>query len=156
MQPLPERIVCVQVPGDGLGVGERRLLALAVARGLLEVEQVHYVILDHAGASGLDRALVAAVIALYRARYVEAAKLLDRVVAYATVEQIAPRIREGPERRRYVRAHRRALRPRRALTPAAIHFGLHRRVHLLQREIADALLCRHDLFSCTLHRRPVA
>src|SRR5262245_43239448 len=145
MQPLPERVVAVEVPGDRLGVSERGLLALAVARRLLEVEQVHHVILDYAGAGGLDRALVAAVIALHRARHVQAAQLLDGVVAHAAVEEIAPGVRECPERRRHMRAHCRALRARSALAPAAVHLLAHLVIHLLQREIADALLCRHGL-----------
>src|SRR5207302_10662636 len=91
----------------------------------------------------LDRPLVAAVIALHRARHVQPAKLLDRVVAHAAVEWIAPRISERPERGRDVRAHGRALRARRALAPAALHLGAHLGVHLLQREITDALLGAH-------------
>ena len=37
---LPERIVGIEMPGDRLGIGQRRLLALAVVRGLLEVQEV--------------------------------------------------------------------------------------------------------------------
>src|SRR5262249_51943440 len=140
---IPERVVDRRVPGDRLGVGKRRLLALVVARRFLELEQVPDLVLDQ-GAAGrrLDRALVAAVLALDRARHVEAAQLLDRVVEHAVPEDVAPGIGEEPEARRDVGADRRALRPRRALALAALHLLAHLGVHLFQRNVADSLL-RH-------------
>src|SRR5690349_3449673 len=85
MQPCPERLVGIEMPGDRLGVGERGLLALVVAPRLLEVEEIHDVVLHHPGARRLDRALVAAIVALHRARDIRAAELLDRVVADAAM-----------------------------------------------------------------------
>ena len=46
VQPRPERVVGRQVPGDRLGVGERRLLPLVVARRALEIDQVRVIVLD--------------------------------------------------------------------------------------------------------------
>src|SRR5258708_7712038 len=60
VEPVPERIIGVQVPRDCLGIRKRRLLALVVIAGLLEVQQVLDVILHDGTASGrLDRALIA-------------------------------------------------------------------------------------------------
>src|SRR6266853_6962178 len=142
VEPIPERIIGVQVPGDYLGVGKRRLLALVVIAGLLEVQQVLDVILHDGTASGrLDRALIAAVFTLNGARYVEPAQLLDGVVTHAVLEDIAPGVGKGPEAFGHMRAHRGALRPGRALSLAALHLLAHFRVHLLQRNVADSLLC---------------
>ena len=48
VQPRPELVVDRQVPGDRLGVGQRRLLLVVVARRALEIDQVAVVVLDHA------------------------------------------------------------------------------------------------------------
>src|SRR5262245_37438527 len=140
---LPERVIGRGVPGDRLGVGERGLLALVVALRFLELEQVPDVVLDQRAARRrLDRALVAAVLAFHRARDVEAAQLLDRVIEHAVPEDVPPGIGEEPEARPDVGADRRALRPRRALALAALHLLAHLGVHLFQRNVADSLL-RH-------------
>src|SRR5689334_8595578 len=65
IEPLPERVVGIEMPRDRLGIGECGLLALAVARRLLEVEQILDMILDHSGARRLDRTLIAAIVALH-------------------------------------------------------------------------------------------
>src|SRR5438045_1233023 len=67
-----------------------------------------------------DRALIAAILALHRARDVTPAELLDAVVAHALAEYGLPGIGEGPECRGHVGANRLALRPRRSLAPAAL------------------------------------
>src|SRR5229473_2447038 len=114
VEPVPERIIGVQVPRDCLGIRKRRLLALVVIAGLLEVQQVLDVILHDGTASGrLDRALIAAVFTLNGARYVEPAQLFDGVITHAVLEDFAP---------------------------AAFHLLAHLRVHLLQRNVADSLL----------------
>ena len=46
VQALPQRIAGVEVPGDRLGICERRLLAIVIAIRLLEVQQVLDVGLD--------------------------------------------------------------------------------------------------------------
>src|SRR5215831_600222 len=138
---VPERIVGFAAPDDRLGIGERRLLSLVVFRRRFEIDQVPDVILDQGAApGGLLRALVAAIFALHRARDVEPAQLLDGMIEHAVVEEVAPRIGEEPERGRHVRAHRGALRPRRSLALATPHLFLHGGVHLLERDVADALL----------------
>src|SRR5438034_1782796 len=128
-------------------IRKRSLLALVVIAGLLEVQQVLDVIFHDGAARGrLDRALIAAVFALNGARYVEPAQLLDGVITHAVLEDVAPGIGKGPEALAHVRAHRRALGPRRALPLAALHFSAHLRVHFLERNVADSLLC-HGLSS---------
>src|SRR6476620_4344206 len=57
----------------------------------------------------------------------------------AVLEQVAPRVGEEPEACLDVGADRRALGTRRAFALAALHFLAHLRVHLLERDIADAL-----------------
>src|SRR5919107_243378 len=74
---LPEGVVGVEVPRDRLGVRERRLLALVVGLRALEVEELVVLALDEAEPAALLGALVAAVLALDRARDVDAAQLLD-------------------------------------------------------------------------------
>ena len=90
VQAFPECVIGVQVPGDRLGVGERRLLPLVVVSRLFEIEQVLDVALDDATGGRLDRALVAAVFALHRTRNVQPAHFLDGVVAHTVLEQVAP------------------------------------------------------------------
>src|SRR5262249_56688872 len=93
-----------------------------------------------AGIARLLRALVAAIIALDRARDVDAAELLDAVVRHAVAERVAPGIGEGPKDGRHVRAHRLAFGSRRALAAAALELGEHRRIADRGRvDIADAL-----------------
>jgi hypothetical protein len=122
------RVVDRQIPGDGLGVGERRLLPVVVMRRILEVDEIAVVVLDESLPGCLHRALVAAVLALDRARDIDAAQLLDRVVGNPVLEHVAPGARERPEHGRHVGADRLAFRPRRAFAPAAIELGQHRRV----------------------------
>src|SRR5882672_2676835 len=142
VEPVPERIIGVQVPGDCLGIRKRRLLTLVVFTGFLEVQQVLDVILHDGAARGrLDRALIAAVFALNGARYVEPAQLLDGVITNAVLEDVAPGVGKGPEAFGHMRAYRGALGPRRAFSLAALHFRAHFRVHLFQGYVADSLLC---------------
>src|SRR5882762_10127682 len=144
VQPFPERIIGVQVPGDCLGIRKRRLLPLVVIAELLEVQQLLDVVLHDGAASGrFDRALIAAVFALNGARYVEPAQLLDGVITHAVLEDVAPGVGKRPEAFGHMRAHRGALRPGRAFALATFHLHAHLRVHLFQRNVADSLL-RHD------------
>src|SRR3954462_15996733 len=94
---IPEGIVGVEMPGDRLGICERRLLALVVRRGLFEVQKIHDVVFDQRNARrGLHRTLITAILALHRARHVEPAELLDGVIEYAVAEEIMPGIGEEP------------------------------------------------------------
>jgi hypothetical protein len=77
---LPERVVGVEVPGDRLRVGQRGLLALVELVGALEVQELVVLALDQTERRPLDRALVAAVLALDAARVVDAAELLEVLV----------------------------------------------------------------------------
>src|SRR5215470_2810605 len=127
-QPRPEGIIGRQVPGDRLGVGERRLLLGVVMRRTLEIDQVAVVVLDDALRGRFDRALIAAELAADRARHVDAAELLDGVVGHAVLEHLAPRIGKGPEYGGHVGPHGLALRPGGAFTGTTFKFGPHRRV----------------------------
>src|SRR5262249_58154780 len=60
VQPRPELIVDRQIPGDRLGVGERRLLPLVVSARALEIDEIAVVVLDHALLRRLHGAPVAA------------------------------------------------------------------------------------------------
>ena len=128
MQARPQLVAGRQVPGDRLGVGQRRFLPLVVTRRALEIDQVGVVVLLEAGLGRLDRALVAAELAQHRTRDVDAAQLLDLVVGDAVLEHVAPGVGERPERRRHMRANRLAFRPRRSLPRAAFEFGDHGRI----------------------------
>src|SRR5262245_44678661 len=64
VKALPERVVGVEPPRDRLGVRERRLLAVGEPSRFFEFEEVAHVVLDHALGARLDRALVAAILAL--------------------------------------------------------------------------------------------
>src|SRR6478609_2665116 len=137
---VPERIVGGEMPGDRLGIRKRRLLPLVVRRGLLEVQQIHDVVLDQRTARrGLHRTLIAAILALHRARHVEPAQLLDGMIEYAVAEEIVPGIGEEPECGRHVGTHGGAFRPGRALTLASFHLLAHLRIHLFERDVADPL-----------------
>src|SRR5260370_9848460 len=48
VQPRPELIVDRQIPGDRLGIGERRLLPLVIAAPALSIEKIPLVVLDNA------------------------------------------------------------------------------------------------------------
>src|SRR5262249_12899785 len=58
VQPRPELVVDRQIPGDRLGIGERRLLPLVVVARALEVDEIAVVVLDHALLRRLHGALV--------------------------------------------------------------------------------------------------
>src|SRR5262245_3438884 len=73
VQALPEAVVGIEPPRDRLGVSERGLLALAVFRGLLEIDEIVGLGLLETAAEGLDRALIAAELARHGARDVEPA-----------------------------------------------------------------------------------
>ena len=128
VQPRPERVVDRQVPGDRLRIGERRLLLIAVAGRALEVDQVSVVVLDDALTRRFHGTLVAAVFALDRARHVDAAQLLDRMVGDAVLEHVAPGVRKRPEHGRHMGANRLAFRPGRTLAAAAVELRRHRLV----------------------------
>src|SRR5690242_1875078 len=145
VKPLPQRVIGLQAPRDRLRVGQGGLLALAEPRRALEVEQVVVLSLAQALRPGLLRTLVPAVLALQRAGHVDAAELLDGVIADAAAEDRLPRSRERPEARRNVRPHRRALRPRGALAPASLHLGPHLVVHRVEWQVADPLLAVHGV-----------
>src|SRR6185437_375816 len=145
--PVPELIRRRQVPGDRLGIGERGLLPVGVARRGLEVQQLVVLALGEACGCGRGRALVTAVLTLDRAGDVDPAQLLDLVVAHALTEDDVPRPREEPEAGGDVGPDRGAFRPRCALARAPLHLGPHLVVHLVQGHVADALLVRHGASS---------
>src|SRR5262249_58189495 len=103
-----------------------------------EVEQVVVLPLAQPLRPGLLRALVPAVFAFHRARHVDPAEFLDGVIADPVAEDRLPRPGERPESGGHPRAHRRTLRPRRALPPAPLHLGPHLVVHRLEWQGAGA------------------
>src|SRR6266700_4107226 len=122
VQALPEGVVGqVGVPGDRLGVSQRGALALVEAVGGLEVQQLVVVALVDALLAALHGALAAAVLAVHRARDVQAAQLLDAMVQDAVAERGPPRGGEGSEQLGHVRADRLALRTWRAVAPRVLH-----------------------------------
>src|SRR5262249_58712889 len=128
---------------DGFGVGQRRLLPVAVARRGLEVQQLVVLALGEAAGRRGHRALVATVFALDRAGDVDPAQLLDLVVTHALPEDVVPGPGEEPEAGRHVRPDGGAFRPRGAFARAAFHLGPHLIAHLVHRHAADPLLVRH-------------
>src|SRR5688572_10357308 len=90
VEALPQGVVRRAGPDDRLGVRERRLLAVAVGLGRLEVEELVVLSLDEAGRAALLRALVAAVLALDAARHVHPAQLLQGVIHDALAEEVLP------------------------------------------------------------------
>src|SRR6185369_185712 len=128
VQARPEFVVDRQVPGDRLRIGERRLLLLVVAGRALEVDQVAIVVFHDALARRFHGALVAAILAFDRARHVDAAELLDRMVGDAVLEYVAPGVCKRPEHVRHMGADRLAFRPWRALAAAAVELRQHRLV----------------------------
>src|SRR2546428_13971582 len=97
MHALPERFVGGEPPRNRFRVAERRLLPLGVARGLFEVEEVLAVALDQPGTRGLDRALVATIVALHRAGNIKPAHLLEGVIAPPVLKNVPPRVGECPK-----------------------------------------------------------
>ena len=63
VQTRPECIVDRQIPGDCLGIGQRRLLSLVVSARALEVDQVAVILFDNSLCRRLDGALIAAKLA---------------------------------------------------------------------------------------------
>src|SRR5258708_20085525 len=143
VQAFPEVVAVGQPPGNGLRICERRLFPVVESLRGLEVQQVVVLGLVQALFGGLDRALVAAVLAVDRARDVHPAQLLDAVVAHAGAENALPGTGERPEAGRHVGPDRAALRPGRSLPPAPLHPGPHLEIHLLKGHIADALPGSH-------------
>src|SRR5262250_1868292 len=133
------------MPGDCLGVGECRLLPVAITRRRLEVQQLVVLTLFQAAGRRRYRALVAAVFALDGAGDVDPAQFLDLMVTYAVPEDVGPGPGEEPEAGGNVRPDRGAFRPRGTFARATFHLGPHLVVHLVQRHIADALLVRHPV-----------
>src|SRR5258708_22257821 len=141
MQPFPERILGLEVPGDCFGISQRGLLARAVAIRGLEIQELEVIVLDHPSPGRLDRALVPAVLALDRFGDVDAAELFDAVIEHSVVEHVAPRLGEGPEDGRHVGSDRLTLRARSAL--ASTPLQLFQDLGIFNRswtQIADPLL----------------
>src|SRR5262245_7878529 len=66
------------------------------------------------------------------------------MVEHPVAENVVPGVRKEPEAGFHVRADRRALRSRRALALAALHFPPHLRRHFFEGYVADALFCHCD------------
>ena len=93
VQPLPQRVVCdAGVPDDGARVGERRLLAFAEAIRVLEVQELLVLLLSDRLLSRPDRSLDASILAFDGFGHVDAAELLEGVVADSVPEGELPRL----------------------------------------------------------------
>ena len=128
VQASPEPVVGGEIPGDGFGISERRLLALVIAARALEIDEVAVIVLNEPLGRCFDRPLVAAEFAKDGSRHIDAAKLLDGVISDPVLEDVPPTVCERPEHRRHMRADGLALRPRRALARAPVKLGKHCRV----------------------------
>ena len=97
MQPGPERAVgFFGRPDDGACPGKRDFFPLGKFVGVVELEQGKILLLGQPSLSGPDRTLVPSIVALDRLRDVNAAQLLDLVVANAVAEDSFPSPGEGP------------------------------------------------------------
>src|SRR5262245_44997658 len=110
-EPRPQRLVGdLRVPDDRARVGQRHLLTLGEPRRLREVQEIVVLLFREPLPSGLDGTLHASVFALDRLRHVDAAELLDRVIADALAKRELPGLRKSADHARIVGANRLALR----------------------------------------------
>src|SRR5262249_55731146 len=121
------------VPDDRARVGQRHLLALGEPRRLREMQKIVVFFFREALPSRLDGALHASVFALDRLRDVDAAELLDRVVADALAKRELPGLREGADHIRVVGTNRLALGARSPLTSRALEIAADLRVRYARR-----------------------
>lgn len=129
MQLFPKGVVGeVRVPRDRARPGERRLLPLVEPIGCIKLEQLEVLLLGEASLSGPDRTLSASVLAVDRFRDVNAAKLLDLMVANPVAKDGIPRFRERPEHIGNVRANRLALGTRRPVLARMLEIARELRV----------------------------
>src|ERR1700730_17175260 len=126
VQAGPELIVNGQIPGDGFGISERRLLPLVIAPRALEIDEVAVIVLNEPLGRRLDRALIAAEFAKDGSRHIDAAQLLDGVISDPILENVPPTVCERPEDRRHMGADGLALGPWRAFPRAPFNPGKHR------------------------------
>ena len=148
VQASPEPVVGGEIPGDGFGISERRLLALVIAARALEIDEVAVIVLNEPLGRRVDRSLIAAEFAKDGSRHIDAAKLLDGVISDSVLENVPPTICERPEHRRNMGADGLALRPWRALPHAPVKLGEHCRVtDACGIDITDAGL-GHPIPSC--------
>src|SRR5687768_5437679 len=146
IQPLPERIVGIEMPGDGFGICESGLLPFVIATRFLEIQEIVVLCLHETRLGSLERTLVAAVLAIDRSRHIHPAELLDVVITHTVLENVAPRMGERPEASRHMGPNRGTLRTRRSLAAAPIEFFEHGRIRNRGRvNVTDALLSHRDL-----------
>ena len=113
MQLGPQRVVRqVRVPQDCAGPPQGGFLAFVEGVRGLKLEQLEVLIFCETFLSGPDRSLIASVAAIDGLRNVDAAHLLDRVVADAVSKNGIPSLGEGAQHRRHVRPDGLALGPR--------------------------------------------
>ena len=116
VQPLPERVVGdSSVPDDGARVGERRFLAFGETIRVLEVQELFVLLFGDGLLSRPDRSLYASILAFDGFGHVDAAKLLEGVIADAVAEGELPRLREGADDGRHVGSDGLAFRAWRAV-----------------------------------------
>src|SRR5690606_32005285 len=96
-----------------------------------------------AQAASLLGTLITAVLALDRAGDVDPAQLLDVMIQHTVAKQVVPGVGEEPERGGNVGTDGGAFGPRCAFPGTPCHLFLHLRGHLIQWDIADALLLGH-------------
>src|SRR5262249_43866599 len=115
VQALPERVVGdAGVPHDGAGPGQGRLLTLAEAVRILEVQELVVLGLIQA-VRRTGGALDASILTVDRPGHVDATELLQGLVTDAVPEREVPRLAEGADHGRDVSPDCLTLRPRRAV-----------------------------------------
>ena len=102
----------VGIPDDRARIRKRDFLAFAEAGGFFELQQIVVLLFGESFPSSLDGALDPSVLAVDRLRNVDAAELLDAVIADAMAEGKVPRLRERADDARHVGTNRLALRAR--------------------------------------------
>ena len=136
---LPERVVrALRVPDERARVEQRRLLALVVAIGALELEQFVVVDLGKSLLSTRERPLRASVVTVDRLRDVDATEFLQRMLDQPGAEGALPVRREGAQHGGHVGSDRLALRARRAVARGVLEVPAELGVlELLDRVVAD-------------------
>src|SRR5450756_1047500 len=118
VQLRPQLVVgAVRIPRDRLGPAQGGPLAVVVAIGVAEEDEIVVLALGQPLLGTDVRPLAGAVPALEGFRHVDPGEFLDLVIEDALAEHLLPRLREGPQYGGHVRPDRLALEPRRPVGP---------------------------------------
>lgn len=138
MELLPESVVGqARIPQNGAGVTKRGLLTVAIALGVLELQELVVIGFGEPVLPSLDRSLDTSVLAGDRLRDVDPAQLLDLMIENPIEERRAPRLSEGVQDRRNVGSDGLTFRSRRAVRPTVLDDLAIFRIQRIQICIAD-------------------